>query len=156
MLEILMSKTCRGRGSGCPISYSLDIFGDRWTLLILRDLLLFGKQRYREFLGSDEAIASNILSDRLRRLEATGIILRARDPNDRRQRIYRVTDKGRTLLPVILEIAAWGASNDPNTAAPPGFTDSFYANREAFHADHAGMMAKLGDPEDSPSSSSEV
>ncbi|MGI9487038.1 MAG: winged helix-turn-helix transcriptional regulator [Geminicoccaceae bacterium] len=139
-----MSKTPKARGSGCPISYSLDIFGDRWTLLILRDLLLAGKQRYREFLTSDEAIASNILSDRLRRLEAADIILREPDPNDRRQLIYRATDKGRTLQPVLLEIAAWGASNDPETKAPPGFAESFYANREAFHADHAGMMAKLG------------
>lgn len=139
-----MNKASKERGSGCPICYSLDIFGDRWTLLILRDLLLHGKERYREFLGSDEAIASNILSDRLRRLEAADIVLREPDPDDRRQLIYRATDKGRTLLPVLLEIAAWGASNDPDTGAPSGFAESFYANREAFHADHAGMMAKLG------------
>lgn len=139
-----MSETLKGRGSGCPICYALDLFGDRWTLLILRDLLLAGKQRYREFLRADEAIASNILSDRLRRLEATGIILRERDPNDRRQFIYRATDKGRTLIPVLLEIAAWGASHDPVTGAPPGFAESYYADREAFHADHAGMMAGLG------------
>ena len=138
-----MNKASKERGSDCPICYSLDIFGDRWTLLILRDLLLHGKKRYREFLGSDEAIASNILSDRLRRLEAVDIVLREPDPNDRRQLIYRTTDKGRTLLPVLLEIAAWGASNDQDTGAPPGFAESFYANREAFYADHAGMMAKL-------------
>ena len=140
-----MSKTPKGRGTGCPICYSLDIFGDRWTLLILRDLLLFGKQRYREFLASDEAIASNILSDRLQRLEMTGILCREPDAKDRRQFIYRATDKGQTLLPVLLEIAAWGASNDPSTAAPPRFAESFYANRDAFHADHVGMMAKLGE-----------
>ncbi len=139
-----MSTTPKGRGSGCPICFSLDIFGDRWTLLILRDLLLAGKRRYREFLSSDEAIASNILSDRLKRLEAADIILREPDPNDRRQLIYQATDKGRTLLPVLLEIAAWGASHDPETGAPPGFAESFYANREAFHTDHAGMMARLG------------
>jgi DNA-binding HxlR family transcriptional regulator len=141
-----MDNAPKGRSSGCPISYSLDIFGDRWTLLILRDLLLFGKHRYREFLNSDEAIASNILSDRLRRLEAANIILREPDQNDRRQLIYRATEKGQTLLPVLLEIAAWGASHDQDTAAPPGFAESFYANREAFHADHVGMMAKLGKP----------
>lgn len=139
-----MTETLKSRDSGCPICYALDLFGDRWTLLILRDLLLAGKQRYREFLNADEAIASNILSDRLRRLEATGIILREIDPNDRRQFVYRATDKGRTLIPVLLEIAAWGASNDPETGAPPGFAESYYANREAFHADHAGMMASLG------------
>lgn len=152
MLENFMNTTYKSRGSGCPISYSLDIFGDRWTLLILRDLLLSGKQRYREFLASEEAIASNILSDRLRRLEAMKLILREPDPKDRRQAIYQATDKGRTLLPVLLEIAAWGASNDPNTAAPSGFAKSFYTNRGAFHADHAGMMAKLGGHNDSENS----
>jgi len=143
-----MSKTSKQRGSGCPICYALDVFGDRWTLLILRDLLLHGKERYRDFLASDEAIASNILSDRLRRLEAGDIILREHDPNDRRQLIYRATDKGQTLIPVLLEIAAWGASNDPSTAAPPGFAKHFYAHREAYHDDHAGMMTKLGKSED--------
>lgn len=140
----MMSRISRERGSGCPICYALDIFGDRWTLLILRDLLLVGKQRYREFQTSDEAIASNILSDRLRRLEAAGIIMREPDPSDGRQLIYQATDKGRTLSPVLMEIAAWGASNDPDTGAPPGFAESFYTNRAAFHEDHAGMMAKLG------------
>lgn len=139
-----MNTTSKGRGTGCPICYSLDIFGDRWTLLILRDLLLAGKRRYREFLASDEAIASNILSDRLKRLEAADIILREPDPDDGRQLIYRASDKGRTLLPVLLEIAAWGATHDQDTGAPPGFAESFYANREAFHADHARMMARLG------------
>lgn len=148
LIKIIMSKTSKERCSGCPICYALDVFGDRWTLLILRDLLLHGKERYRDFLASDEGIASNILSDRLRRLEAGGIILREPDPGDRRQLIYRATDKGRTLIPVLLEIAAWGASNDPSTAAPPGFVESFYAHREAFHADHAVMMAKLGKSED--------
>lgn len=140
-----MSRPSRIRGSGCPICYALDIFGDRWTLLILRDLLLAGKRRYRELLDSDEAIASNILSDRLRRLEAGGIIVREPDPGDRRQALYRATEKGRTLLPVLLEIAAWGASNDPETGAPPSFAGAYYANRDAFHEDHAGMMAKLAD-----------
>lgn len=119
--------------SGCPISFSLEMFGDAWTLLVLRDLILSGKQRFGEMLASGEGIASNILADRLRRLERAGIVTRPDDPNDGRQVIYRVTDKGRTLVPVLLEIAAWGARHDPNTAAPPGFAERFYADREAFY-----------------------
>lgn len=152
-----MPTTSKERGSGCPICYALDIFGDRWTLLILRDLLLAGKQRYRDFLASDEAIASNILSDRLKRLEAAGLIHREPDPNDRRQLLYGATEKGQTLLPVLLEIAAWGASHDRDTGAPPGFSEDFYANREAYYADHTGMMAKLGKAAGkSPSGSGDV
>ncbi len=97
--------------SGCPISYALEIFGDRWTLLVLRDLLLRGKTRYGEFLKSDEGIASNILADRLKRLEAEGIVTRRPDSDDRRQVVYEATSKGQTLMPLLLEIAAWGATH---------------------------------------------
>ncbi|MGI9480807.1 MAG: winged helix-turn-helix transcriptional regulator [Hyphomicrobiales bacterium] len=138
-----MSKTSKMRQTGCPISFSLDIFGDRWTLLILRDLLLFGKKRYGEFLDSDERIASNILSDRLKRLEANGILQRETNPEDGRQAIYKATGKGKRLLPVLLEIAAWGASHDEGTSAPDGFVEAYFANREAFHKDHSSEMAKL-------------
>lgn len=129
--------------SGCPISYSLDVFGDRWTLLILRDLILFGKQRFREFLGSEEAIASNILADRLKRLEMGGIVTREPDPDDGRQRIYRATDKGRRLTPVLLELAAWGATHDEKSSAPSGFAQAFYADREAFYTNHRELLAQL-------------
>jgi DNA-binding HxlR family transcriptional regulator len=138
-----VSNTSRGEKSGCPISYSLDIFGDRWTLLVLRDLILHGKTRFAEFLSSDEGIASNILSDRLGRLEAQDIIVRERDPDDRRQKLYRVTEKGLSLTPVLLEIAAWGASNDDNTGAPAGYADAFYANRNAYYEDHRNLIADL-------------
>ena len=85
---------CADKRSGCPISFALDLFGDRWTLLILRDLILQGKRRYREFLKADEGIASNILSERLKRLEAADIVTRRTDPEDRRQLIYEPTSKG--------------------------------------------------------------
>ena len=143
-----MVNSKRYHRSGCPISYALDIFGDRWTLLVLRDLILQGKQRYGEILASDERIASNILSDRLKRLETAGIIRRARDPEDGRQVLYRVTEKGRSLVPVMLEIAAWGAAHDENTGAPAGFAESFYANREAFYANHTELIAQLHRPRD--------
>jgi DNA-binding HxlR family transcriptional regulator len=138
-----VSNTSRGEVSGCPISYSLDIFGDRWTLLVLRDLILHGKTRFAEFLASDEKIATNILTDRLARLEAQGIVVREADPEDGRQKICKVTDKGLTLTPVLLEIAAWGASNDDNTGAPADFAENFYADRDEYYNDHRNLIAKL-------------
>ena len=132
-----------GSRSGCPISFSLDLFGDSWTLLVLRDLILHGKERFGEMLSSEEGIASNILAERLKRLEQSGIITRDKDPRDGRQVIYRVTDKGQTLAPVLLEIAAWGASHDAHTGAPAGFPESFYANRQAYYANHRELIAEL-------------
>ena len=123
------------RRSGCPISYSLDIFGDRWTLLVLRDVLLKGKQYFQDFLEAEEGIASNILTDRLKKLECAGLIKKSRDLKDRRQFVYGSTKKGQTLVPVLLEIAAWGASHDKKTDAPKGFAKSFYAHRDKVIAD---------------------
>ena len=134
---------CADKRSGCPISFALDLFGDRWTLLILRDLILQGKRRYREFLKADEGIASNILSERLKRLETADIVTRRTDPEDRRQLIYEPTSKGEKLLPVLLEIAAWGASHDENTAAPTKFAESFYADRESFYRNHRERIGAL-------------
>ncbi len=142
-----MTKTARQRSS-CPIRYSLDIFGDRWTLLVLRDLVLHSKTRFGEFLASDERIASNILADRLQRLEYAGIITRRPDPDDRRRQVCRVTQKGLTLTPVLLEIAAWGASNDSQTGAPSGFAAAYYADRGAFYSDHRRLIAALVDDDD--------
>ncbi len=133
----------RSDKSDCPIAYSLDVFGDRWTLVVLRDLILHGKTRFAEFLSSDEGIASNILADRLQRLECQSIIECVVDPADRRRKIYRVTDKGLTLTPVLLEIAAWGASHDAATGAPAGFSQAFYADRDAYYRDHRKLIAQL-------------
>ena len=133
----------RSDRSTCPISFGLDIFGDRWTLLVLRDLVLHGKTRFAEMQASDEQIASNILADRLQRLECFGLIERLPDPDDRRQKVCRVTDKGLTLTPVLLEIAAWGAKHDRSTGAPSGFADAFYANREDFYDNHRRLIAAL-------------
>ena len=138
-----MSKAPRHEKSNCPISYSLDLFGDRWTLLILRDLILWGKTRFAEFQASDEKIASNILSDRLRRLEEQGVIGIEKDPSDARQKIYTATEKGLSLTPVLLEIAAWGASHDPDTGAPADFAADFYADRAAYYAEHRERITGL-------------
>ena len=124
------------RRSDCPISFGLDLFGDKWTLLILRDLLLRGKSKFGEFLGSEEKIASNILADRLERLESSGLITKADDESDRRQSLYRATKKGSDLLPVLVELAYWGASHDPKTGAPKEFV-------KAYRLDRNGMLKKL-------------
>ena len=119
------------RRSDCPISFSLDIFGDRWTLLVLRDLLLKRKRHFRD-LAAEEGIATNILTDRLRRLEAWGILRREPDPADGRQRIYLATERGLELTRILVEIAAWGAATDPKTGAPDGFVEIFETDREAY------------------------
>lgn len=93
--------------TGCPVAFGLDIFGDRWTLLIIRDMLLHGKRTYSDFMASDEKIATNILASRMKHLEDEGVVTRARDPENRRSFIYTLTDKGLSLTPVLLEIVRW-------------------------------------------------
>ena len=129
--------------STCPISYSLELLGDRWTMLVLRDVIMQGKQRYGEMLASDEKIASNILSDRLRKLESDGIFTRKADPSDGRQVIYEATEKGKSLLPLLLEMAAWGATHDIKTGAPNGFAEDFYSDREKYYENHRELIRGL-------------
>ena len=88
----------RGRRSGCPISIALETLGDAWSLLIVRDLMFKERRNYNEFLQGGEGIASNILADRLRKLEAAGIVEKQRDAADARRFSYRLTAKGRELL----------------------------------------------------------
>lgn len=94
--------------SSCPLSLSLDILGDKWTLLIIRDLIFFKKQYYNEFLSSSEKIATNILSQRLKSLESQNFVSKTRDPLNRSKNIYKVSQKGLDLLPVLLELMLWG------------------------------------------------
>lgn len=126
-----MAKLIDQRRSGCPISFALDVLGDKWTLLVLRDLLLKGKHHYREFLEAGENIATNILSDRLKRLEAEGLLTKDRDQDNRKQVIYQPTKKSLALLPVLIEVAYWGATHDPKTAAPRDFVRTTRRDRDA-------------------------
>ena len=102
------SKPRPKRRSGCPVSISLEIFGDRWSLLIIRDLMVRGFRSFGEFESSGEGIATNILADRLRQLEAAGIISREMEEEDRRRVNYRLTEKGIDLAPALLELLIWG------------------------------------------------
>jgi DNA-binding HxlR family transcriptional regulator len=106
------------RRSHCPISVALEIFGDRWSLLLIRDMLLLGKSTYGEFLQSGEGIATNILADRLQRFEALKIIESRDDPENRRRTIYKLTSKGRDLAPVLVEIILWSAKHEPPPVCP--------------------------------------
>ena len=119
-----------GERSHCPISYSLDIVGDRWTLLVLRDLIIVGKRYFRDFLASEEGIASNILTARLKLLEACGIVTRRPDPDNARQVIYEPTAKGLDLLPAMLELARWGGTYDAQTLAPKQLLKRIAQDRE--------------------------
>lgn len=134
---MLSSSNCR---SNCPINFVLEAFGDRWTLLIVRDLMFKGKRKYGEFLESDEGIATNILAERLQRLEENGIISKT-IAEDKRSAIYRLTDKGKDLLPMMLEITAWSAKHDPETNTPRDFLPKFRKFRQELVA---SILSKLG------------
>jgi DNA-binding HxlR family transcriptional regulator len=103
--------------SDCPINYSLQVLGDSWSLLIIRDILFAGKRTFGEFLSSDEGIARNILTSRLSHLTENGIVVKGPHPTDRRKDIYSLSEKGLELIPILLELSAWGARNEPRTAA---------------------------------------
>ncbi len=113
----MRGKPTSKRRSGCPVSLSLEILGDRWSLLLIRDLMIRGYRTFKQFQGSGEGIASNILSDRLRRLESAGILVTERDADDGRKVNYRLTEKGIDLAPVVLELLIWGARYERTGAA---------------------------------------
>ena len=100
--------------SDCPISCSLEVFGDKWSLLIMRDIMLRGKVSFSEFLASEEKIASNILVNRLTVLEAEKILVKEVSPTNKSKFLYSLTQKGADLLPIVIEIMDWGAKYNEN------------------------------------------
>src|SRR5215472_6139781 len=115
--------------SGCPVSVSLERFGDRWSLLIVRDMMVRGYRTFKEFKEAGEGIATNVLASRLRRLETEGMVTTEIDAADRRRVNYRLTEKGVELAPVMLELLLW-ASRHEETAAPCALMEEMAANRE--------------------------
>lgn len=99
--------------SGCPINLSLEVLGDGWSLLILRDMVFSGKRHFREFLRSEEGISTNILSDRLRKLMEEGMITKSSDPTHKQKAIYSLTEKSIALVPVFAALGAWGSRHLP-------------------------------------------
>ncbi len=100
------------RRSGCPLNASVEMLGDRWSLLIIRDMMLRGARTYKTFLECYEGIATNILADRLRKLADYGIITAQPDPSDGRKLIYLLTQKGIDLAPVLTEMVLWAAAHE--------------------------------------------
>lgn len=98
--------------SGCPVNICLEVFGDRWSLLIVRDLMVRGYRTFKEFQGSGEGIATNILANRLQRLETSGIVTRETEESDGRRVNYRLTERGISLAPVLLDLLIWGARHE--------------------------------------------
>src|SRR5262245_57273933 len=119
----------RHRRSDCPVHFALELFGDAWTLLVIRDLMFKRRKTYSDFLRAGEGIATNVLADRLVRLEEDGIV---RKDGGR----YRLTPKGVDLLPIMLEIIGWSARHDPKTAADRSFV-------RRLRVDRAGLIAEL-------------
>ncbi len=128
--------------SGCPIRYGMGIFGDKWSLLIIRDLMFKGKRHFGEFTDPEEAIATNILADRLKRLEAEGIISKTRDAEHGARFVYGLTPKGAELLPVMLSIIDWAEKYDAQTEVPKEFIRDFRRDRAAFQEK---LMSQLVD-----------
>lgn len=114
----------------------MGIFGDKWTLLIVRDLMFKGKKRYGEFTDPDEGISTNILADRLAKLVENGIAEKERDPENGARFVYRLTEKGKDLLPVMLAIIDWAVKYDSNTEAPQEFV-------EQLRKDPAGLRRRI-------------
>lgn len=123
------------RNTGCPIAFALDTFGDRWSLIIIRDILLKGVRTYSELLKADEGIATNILANRLKEFELSGIITKTRDPENKKQYIYKITRKGAELTPILLEMIRWSAKYDPNTIAKKEVLKRIKHDREGFIKD---------------------
>lgn len=121
-----MEKSLR---SSCPINFALELLGDKWTLLIIRDLLFKGKTSFLEFRKSDEKIATNILTVRLRKLEEHGFITKSVSPQNKSKFEYTLQPIGRDLLPVLLELFAWGAKHNPDLDFPEGFLEHFENNK---------------------------
>lgn len=103
--------------SHCAVNYGVEVFGDRWSLLIIRDIVFDGKKTYGEFLKSEEGIATNVLASRLAFLEEQGIILRTPSPDDRRKDFCTLTEKGLDLIPIMLNIVLWSAKHDSESHA---------------------------------------
>ncbi len=137
------AKPAAQRRSDCPLNATLEAFGDRWSLLVVRDLMLLGRRTFREFLESGEGIATNILSDRLQRLEAQGIVEKRPDPADARKVLYRLTAKGLDLAPILVEMIVWGARYH-DTAAPPSQIRAMTRHRERFLAEVRKRWAEAG------------
>ena len=136
------------RKSGCPINLSLELLGDRWSLMIIRDMMFAGKRHFREFLQSDEGISSRTLAERLQTLQDEGILTRHGDPSHKLKAIYRLTAAGIDLLPLLVDFGVWGsrhrnADSELGAAAERLAADgpaAIAAMRQRLALDHLGRV----------------
>ncbi len=131
-----MARTEPGSRSACPVAYALDVFGDQWTLLVIRDLLLSRRRAFQELMAAPEGIASNVLTDRLERLTDLGIVVAAVDPEDGRRRRYFLTDKGLALFPVLFEMIRWSGAHHAGSPATPAAIDRIRRTAAAMRKRH--------------------
>jgi len=124
--------------SHCPVNFALETFGDPWTLLIVRDIVFWGRKTYHEFLESGEHISTNILADRLSRMEQMGVLYKTPHPTDKRKELYNLTEKGLDIIPALMEFCGWSSRYDAESTAPGDFVALVYANRDK-------MFAVIGD-----------
>jgi DNA-binding HxlR family transcriptional regulator len=101
------------RKSRCAVNSALEVVGDPWSLLVVRDIVFYGKHTFGEFLASEERITTSVLADRLAMLVSSGILSKQRNPADKRRELYSLTDAGLALIPVLVELANWGVRYDP-------------------------------------------
>lgn len=116
--------------SDCPISYALDFFGDKWSLLIIRDMIFDGKRFYKDFLESKEGMATNILSDRLKKLESQGVVVSRVYEKLKTRKEYFLTEKGKDLVPVLVEMMIWSAKYQEGLAVSEEFISKAKSKRE--------------------------
>lgn len=134
------------RRSDCPIANALDLLGDRWSLLIVRDLVFRGFREFGQFLAGGEGISTNILTERLERLQCAGVLVRFDHPEDGKKYVYRLTGKGIDLVPVLIQLVLWGAKYTPNHAAPADVLRQMRADPDKMAAGlRAALLKELRD-----------
>jgi DNA-binding HxlR family transcriptional regulator len=131
--------------SQCHINFSLETFGDSWSLLILRDIVYFGKKTFSEFLHSDEQIARNILADRLQKLQQRGLLEKISDEDDKRKGGYVLTEAGLDLIPILVELADWGAVHGAHAAGPQAWLEAVRGERRQEILALARRVVREGD-----------
>ncbi|MEM6985382.1 MAG: helix-turn-helix domain-containing protein [Pseudomonadota bacterium] len=130
------------RRSTCPIASLLDTVGDKWSLLIVRDLVFFGEKSFSDLQNAAERMATNILASRLERLERVGLITKRADPEDKRKKRYGLTESGRDLLPTLLEMMVWSSKHDPGVETDPHFIERIEHDRDKLIRDLQARIAR--------------
>ena len=126
------------------MNYAVEILGDQWTLLVVRDMIFHAKTTFSELKAMPEGIATNILTDRLARLDAAGIIAKRHDPDDGRKRIYRLTPHGVRLIPLLLELMVWSRGHTSDVSVSKAVVDEIRADRDAAVRDIEKRLKEAG------------